>query len=542
MTFKKYSTAIFAALLAALVLAVFWQTTGFELINLDDLNYTVLHSVVKEGLTFSGIKEVFTSIQFSGYMPVTLLSYMADVEFFGLKPSGFHFTNTFLHLLNTLLLFAFLYRATGSGLKSFFAAALWAIHPLRAESVAWVAERKDVLAGFFFLAGLLSYCEYAKSKRPVFYVAALVAMLLGLLSKSILVVFPLVLLILDFWPLERFKQEGGKTKKLLIEKIPFLALSALFSVLSFINQKESIYSLQHGSVFSRIPDIPTSYLHYLKETLWPVGLFMEDRHTTNYLSGVWALGAGLLIIALTFLVWRFRKTIPAVTAGWFWYLVILFPVSGVVPLDFYLVADHFTYLPHIGLMVAAVWGTERLYSHFLQNAKPLAIAGGVIAIVLAVLCFQQVSLWRDELTLFSYVDKMSGGKNAHANKTLAFHCYNDALAHYNEGKYGEAYDELSRTLLLDPYAPKANGHKGIVAANLGRYGEAAELLRKELEMAPGDRDFSTRLANILILGGDLPGAARQGLENIRRWPDDKVAWQAINYLGGEEKARMLAGR
>ncbi|TAL15700.1 hypothetical protein EPN96_12035 [bacterium] len=535
MTFKKYSTAIFAALLAALVLAVYWQTTGFEFISLDDLEYTVLNPVVKGGLTGEGVKEAFTSTHLHAYVPVTLLSFMADVELFSLKPSGFHFTNTILHLLNTILLFAFLYRATGSSWKSFFTAALWSIHPMRAESVAWVAERKDVLAGFFFLAGLIAYCEYAKNRKPAFYIATFSAMFLGLLSKPVLVVFPAVLLITDFWPLERVKEQGENLKKLLIEKIPFIALSVLFSALTVVIQRGTIYTIERRSALARLSDIAASYVHYLKETAWPFGLIMKTRSPEAYVIGVWALAAGFLIIAFTFTAWRVRKTAPAVTAGWLWYLAVLFPVSGVLPLDFYFVADHFTYLPHIGLIVAIVWGAERLYSRFAKDLRPLTVAGGVIAVVLSVLCFRQVSLWKDDFTLFGYIDNVTGGKSALAKFSLG-------LANSRAEKHREAYDKYGEALALEPNFVRVNGYKGMAAANLGRYREAADLLRKELEIFPGDRDFCTRLASILILAGDLPGAARQGLENIKKWPEDKMAWDAVNYLGGEARAREIAGR
>ncbi|TAL17357.1 tetratricopeptide repeat protein [bacterium] len=534
MTFKNKQTAIFAALLAGLVLAVYWQTTGFEFINLDDLEYTVLNPLLKDGLTFAEIKEAFTSIQLRTYMPVTILSLMADVQIFGLKPSGFHFTNTLLHLLNTLLLFAFLYRATGSGWKSFFAAALWAVHPLRAESVAWVAERKDVLAGFFFLTGLLAYCEYARSRRPVFYATTLAAMVLGLLSKSIVVVFPAALLIADLWPLERFRQ-GETPKKLLIEKIPFISLSILFSGLSLYVHRNTFHMQGQKPLLGRLADMSTAYLHYLGETLWPFGLVMEDRNTEVHLTGLSAFGAGLLILALTFLAWKARKTVPAATAGWCWYLALLFPVSGVVLLDFFFVADHFSYLPHIGLMVALVWGTENLCSRFLKDTRSLAVVGGTLVVVLSVLCFRQVSLWKNDFIFFGYIDKMTGGQSATAKKSLG-------IAYLNSKKFEEAYSYFTQALLVDPSVLQGFGYKGHAAANLGRYREAAQLYRIELKRVPGDKDFSLMLANALVMAGDLPEGARQALENIKKWPEDKVAWQAINFLGGVAKAKMLAGK
>ncbi|TAL17595.1 tetratricopeptide repeat protein [bacterium] len=529
MTYKKYWTAIFAALLAALVLAVYWQTTGFELINLDDFDYTLQNPVVSGGLTSSGIREALTSIPLHVYMPVPLLSHMADIEFFGPNPGRFHLVNTLIHLFNTLLLFFFLRRATGSPWKSFFAAALWALHPLRVESVAWVAERKDLLSGFFFLAGLLAYLEYARSRKLFLYAAALFAMLLGLASKPILVVFPLVLLIVDFWPLARKEP----VKKLLLEKIPFFVLSVFFSALTIVSQSATIRT-DEMSVPARLADTATSYFHYLKLTFWPFGLIMEDRGTAASLTGFWAAGAGLLIIAITFMAWKLRKAAPAVTAGWCWYLAALFPVSGVVPLNFYIVADHFTYLPHVGLMIALVWGAERLYTGYVKEARPLAAAGLVLIAVLTVLSFRQTSLWKDSYTLFGYIDRETGGRSAVAKNSLA-------ISDFRAGKFQEAYDRFNAVLALDPEFNRAHGYKGIAAAKLGRYREGVFLLKKQLQLSPGEKDFCLRLANVMLLAGDHPGAARQGLENIRQWPSDKIAWEAVKYFGGEFGANMTAG-
>ncbi|TAL17904.1 tetratricopeptide repeat protein [bacterium] len=535
MTFKKYPAAIFAALLAALVLAVYWQTKGFEFIQLDDHYYTVQNPIVKSGLTFSGIKEVFTTLQLYSFIPLTYLSFMADVEFFGLGSSGFHFTNTLLHLFNSLLLFTFLYRATGSGWKSFFAAALWALHPMRAESVAWIAERKDLLSGLFFFIGLVAYREYAKSSKPLLYAATLLSMLLGLLSKPVLVIFPLVLLILDFWPLERFRQPGETIKKLLVEKTPFFMLSVLFSLLTLYNHRLLINSQVQKPVLGRLADMATAYLHYLKVTVWPFGLVMDDMSTAVHLTGFLALGAGAFLLVLFFLAWKVRKTAPAVTAGWLWYLAVLFPTSGVILLDFYFVADHFTYLPHLGLMIALVWGAGDALGKLLKNPKVPAIAGAALVIGLSVLCFRQVTFWKDDFTLFGYIDRVTGGQSATAKKSLG-------VTYFNSGKYKEAYDHYGMALELLPTIRQGNGYKGSAAAKLGRHREAVELYRKELKVSPGDRDISVALVEALIMVGDRPGAARQALIHIRQWPGDQGAWLYINYLGGEEKARMLAGR
>jgi tetratricopeptide (TPR) repeat protein len=285
----------------------------------------------------------------------------------------------------------------------------------------------------------------------------------------------------------------------------------------------------------RLADMATAYSHYLRETVWPFGLVMDDRSTAVHLTGPIAFGAGLLILVLTLLAWRISKSAPAVTAGWLWYLVVLFPTSGVVLLDFYFVADHFTYLPHIGLMVALVWGAGNGFGKLFKNPKTPAIAGAMLVIALSVFCYRQVSLWKDDFTFFGYIDKMTGGRSAMAKKSLG-------IAYYDAGKYQEAYDNYSMALQIFPGLRKVPGYKGAAAAKLGRYREAIELYRLQLRSSPGDWDISLMLVEALIAVNDLPGAARQALQNIRQWPNDTEAWQAINYLGGEAKARELAGR
>lgn len=520
-------------LLAALVLAVFWQSAGFELIRLDDSKYTLSNPAVRGGLSWSNVKGAFSTVKIGNFMPVTQLSYMSDAEIFGLKPSGFHITNVLIHLLNSVLFFLFLYRATGSPYKSFFAAALWAVHPLRAESVAWVAERSDLLSGLFFFLALFPYSRYAEKKEPAGYLLALSLFFLGIASKPTLAVFPLILLIFDFWPLERVQRQGEAVKNLLVEKIPFLALSVLFSVITLGNQSVSVSNMEERGLPELLSTVVSSCAHYLRATFLPVDLVMQYGRPAGYLSGVWAALAWLALAAAGFLAWRYRKKAPAEVAGWCWYLAALLPVSGIVPLGFYYVADHFTYLPHAGLMIALVWGACSVYGKFTKEMRPPGVAGAAALIVLSVLCFRQVSVWRDGYAFFGYIDRATAGRSALAKNGLAV---NDLFA----GRFREAYDNLGKVIELDPSFRYANGYKGIAAEKLGRFREAAGLYKKQLQQFPGEMDYSVKLANVLIMAGDLPGAARQGLENTGRWPNEKVAWDAVNLLGGEARARALA--
>ncbi|TAL17902.1 tetratricopeptide repeat protein [bacterium] len=543
MTDKKYSTAIFAVLLAALAAAVYWQSTGFELVDLDDLEYTVYNPIVSGGLTWTGIKAAFTQFSQKYWIPVTWLSYMADVSVSGMSPAAFHRTNVILHSLNASLVFLLFRFATGSGWKSFFAAALWALHPLRVESVAWVTERKDVLAGFFFLLALLGHFRYVKTEKKLWLAAIALCALLGLMAKPVVMVLPVAMLLLDFWPLGRFPEGGFKANpkgcgRLLLEKAHLFALSVVFVIVTVRAQAiEGAFNVDAGrsGLYENLATAVKAYSAYLYETVWPAGLFVRGQeYVTHFGYAATALCLGGLVL-VSFLAFRFRKSCPELAFGWFWYLLILFPNSGIVQAGMNTFSDRFTYLPHVGLTVGAVWGAERLYSRFFADIRPLVALCAVLLTVLPVLSYRQTGVWRDDFTLFGYIDRVTGGRSALAKSVLGG-------AFMRAGKYQEAYDNYSYALRLDPYTPRGNGDKGMAAAKLGRFREAADLYRMELRASPGDRQFCIRLANVLIVAGDLPGAARQGLENIRQWPGDKEAWEAVNYLGGEEKAKALAKR
>ncbi|TAL17358.1 hypothetical protein EPN96_05900 [bacterium] len=542
MTFKKYSTAIFAALLAGLVLTVYWQTTGFEFINLDDPEYTVRNPFVNGGLSIEGIHAAFTQFWGRYWIPVTWLSYMADVSVSGLSPEGFHRTNVILHGLNVLLLFFVLRNATGSTVRSFFVAALWAIHPLRAESVAWVAERKDVLSGFFFLLALLGHIEYARTGKKLWLAAITVFALFGLMAKPVVMVLPVALLLMDFWPLGRFPEGRLKENlpgygKLLFEKAHLFALSAVFVLITLKSQKidDALNSglTNTAGAYVNFAAAVKAYCAYIFGTFWPVGLYLRGKEYELTFGVPLTILCFAVLVLVSFLAFKHRKRFPELAFGWFWYLLILFPNSGIVRAGISTFSDRFTYLPHIGIMVAAVWGVERLYSRFAKDLRPLATAGAGIIAILSILCFRQVSIWKNDISLFTHADRVTGGKSAMAKEVLG-------VAWFLVGRYQESYDSFTVALELDPGFAGGYGYKGLAAARLGRYAEASELCRKELQLNPGNKEITTRLAYILIRAGDLPGGARLGLENIRRWPDDKVAWEAVNYLGGEAKARALA--
>ncbi|TAL18096.1 tetratricopeptide repeat protein [bacterium] len=503
MTFKKHSTAIFAALLAALVLAVYWRTTGFELLTWDDNIYITKNPLVTGGLRWESVKTSFSSGYGGHWIPLTWLSYMADVSFFGPEPGVFHRTNVILYLASVILLFLFLRSATGSTRRSFFAVALFAMHPLRVESVAWVTERKDVLSGLFFILALWSYLLYTRTKTPGWYATLIISAVLGILSKPILVVLPVALLLLDFWPLGRFTTEDGKKKlqgfkTLLLEKAPLFALSFSFVAITLYNQlinnpKVHEYQFSYG-----LANAATAYWKYLGRTFFPNDLILQYDTPTSSAGALAAIVSFASLVAITFLAFRFRRRAPEGAFGWFWFLLLLFPNSGIVPAGMQSFSDRFTYLPHIGLAIAFVWGTAHLARRVRLSEKNLLLPGAALVAVLAVASVTFTGYWKNTYTLFGHIDEIYGGRNA-----LALNCLATASLYGNDP--ATALSQLDRLRQVEPRFPSLNHNRGYALYKLGRYDEALEALRLELAANPQNAAVRSMISTVMRARAEKPG-------------------------------------
>ncbi len=347
-------------ILAVMTWAVFGQTLRHDFVDYDDRDYVLENDVVKRGLTAEGFRYAFARVHAGNWHPLTTLSHMADVEWHGLKPGGHHLTNVVLHGGAVLLLFVALRRMTGSIWRSALVAAIFAIHPLRAESVAWIAERKDVLSGFFFVATLVAYSWYASRVQSHWrYLTVIILAVAGMMSKPMLVTLPFVLLLLDVWPLRRFPTgaSGHWTAlwPLVREKIPLFLLSAGSSAVTVFAQETAVVPLQDLPTGMRMANAVVSYCVYLIKLVWPMGLapFYPHQHET---IPVWQIAGGLLWLGgvTTAVVWQWRRR-PYLLVGWFWYLGMLFPVIGIMQVGMQARADRYTYLPVIGVVFALVW-------------------------------------------------------------------------------------------------------------------------------------------------------------------------------------------
>jgi tetratricopeptide (TPR) repeat protein len=496
-------------LFAALV-ALYWPAVDFGLLAIDD-PYYVRSIQVSRGLEPASIVRAFTSLPEEDlYLPVTTLSFMADVSLFGVSARGFHLTNVLLHAISMALLLLVLWRMTGSLWRSGLAAALVALHPLRVESVAWVAERKDVLAIFFFVATMGAYLRYARTGRLAWYAAVLLGAVVSLLSKPILVTLPLLLLLLDFWPLGRVRQAmaaagerppSAALRGLVLEKLPLLALSAGISLLVLKTQGAGASIHVELGLLPRIFHAAASGGLYLFQTLWPADLGFRTFEKS------WGISPALLALAaagttcLTIGAIRFAGRFPAMAAGWGWYLVALLPVSGVLPSGVQWLSDRFTYLPHIGLMLGLAWTIDEIA---LRRGRRREVAVLLVAAVgaAALTTSRQLPYWKDGATLFA--KRLEASRD---DPRYVDHYAGELMA---LGDFARARSEVERILphALDPWygIPIQLKHLDLIERLENRSAAIAQA-RRYLAAESGFWKTRLRLADLLLADGQYREAA-----------------------------------
>src|SRR5438046_3082818 len=390
--------------LAVLTWIVFGQTLWHDFINYDDPRYVYENTKITSGLSVSGIAWAFTHIHSMNCHPLTTISHMLDCQLYALRPGWHHFTNVLLHTIAVLLLFLALQQMTGAFWQSAFVAAVFAIHPLRVESVAWIAERKDVLSGVFFMLTLLAYFRWTRKRTVGRYLAMSILFACGLMSKPMLITTPIILLLLDYWPLNRFSE--ATLSKLVIEKIPLFALSGGSCVATLWAQNFALGSTEFLPLQWRITNAVFSYFEYVRQMFWPVDLIPFYVHPENRLE-MWRLCLGIVVlVSLTLIAFMRRKQNPYLLVGWLWYLVMLIPVIGIVQVGLQGHADRYTYLPQIGLDIALVWLIWDLTKSCLPRRSASAKAGrpqkiimsaaaAIVLITLSSLSWKQTTHWRD---------------------------------------------------------------------------------------------------------------------------------------------------
>ncbi|MEI7534484.1 MAG: hypothetical protein WCK57_08950 [Verrucomicrobiae bacterium] len=501
--------------LALGTLALYWPTIHHPFFALDDNLYVTANLQVQAGLTWAGVKWAFTNTAASNWHPLTWLSHMLDCQCYGLNPAGHHLTNIFFHLATVLLLFKWLHNATTAVWPSALVAALFAWHPLHVESVAWVAERKDVLSAFFWMLTLLAYSRYVKRQNSTNYLLVLLLFLCGLMAKPMLVTLPFVLLLADFWPLNRLTPETFSKKhiaRLLLEKIPFLALSLTVSVVNFLAQKGG------GATWSadilpwpvRLANALVSYVRYISKTFWPVDLaviYPYERHWPLWFVFV----AGMLLLAGSALVILRLRQNPFLFFGWFYFIGTLVPTIGLVQVGAQAMADRYLYLPSIGLFIVIVWGANELLKAQ-PHQKNIATFAGIIGLgACLMLTSRQLAYWQNSVKLFVHTVEVTSDNytaDAYLGSALEAAGLSDAALPF--------YFESVR---ITPYFPFAQWNLGMALFRKNRIPEACEHLAAAAKMTPNDPVIQCYYGKALAADGKLTAADAQFFKALQLKPD-----------------------
>jgi len=483
----KPSRTIFAIGLAliAVTVAVYSQVRNFDFIIYDDPAYVTLNQQVKDGLSVKGVVWAFTSSQASNWHPLTWLSLMLDCELFGPDPHRMHLTNLLLHTANSILLLIILVRMTKSLWASAFVAFAFALHPLHIQSAAWIAERKDVLSALFWFLTMLVYLRYADKPSIRSYLVTLLVFVLGLMAKPMLVTLPIVLILLDWWPLRRFikhPQAGVGAKHLLMEKIPFFILSAISSVITVVVQQRTgaVKDIAQYSLIARVANAMTSYINYIVKMFWPARLSIFYPHPGDAFEMTTVIICGLLLIAITAIViWQARSR-GYLFVGWVWYIVTLLPVIGIIQVGNQAMADRYTYIPLIGLFIIVAWGLPELLVRF----KPaLAVAGIASVIAMSAVTYVNLGYWQNSITVLEHaIDVTENNRFAEANLGVAY---------LQKNMYDQAIGHLEKSLQYDPNDAMSNLNIGVALFRKGKIDEAIIHFEKSRQSNP--RDIAVRL-------------------------------------------------
>ena len=541
--------------LVVLTLAAYWQVGAFDFIGYDDNQYVYDNLHVRKGLSWENVGWAFTTGRASNWHPLTWLSHMLDVQLFGLRSGAHHAVNLAFHVANTLLLFLILRRMTAAVWQSAMVAALFALHPLHVESVAWVAERKDVLSTFLGLLTIAAYVRYTRNPGRGRYFLVAVLFALGLMVKPMLVTLPFVFLLLDYWPLGRMslslaeqststeqpsktawksrKQRGnsqsrsvGESQKILpimgrlvLEKLPLLMLSVLSCVVTYIVQQGAMVSIEHVSFGPRIANALLAYVHYLGKMVWPLNLALPYPFKFSPDAGHILLSIALLVSITSAAIWAWRSCRPYLTVGWFWYLGTLVPVIGIVQVGSQGMADRYTYIPSIGIFIMAVWGLTELIATWDRRHLALPMIGLPVLAACFMLTRVQIQYWRNTETLFLHTnDVIPGSKTVH--KILM-------MWYWEQEKPAESIAQAEEVLKLDPQNAEAHTHIALILIEQKRWDEAAAHLKIALQSNPSFAAAYNHYGVVLFAKEDAEGAIKHLREAVRLEPENVCARQNL---------------
>jgi protein O-mannosyl-transferase len=501
--------------LAGITLVAFGRALFCQFINFDDPDYVYENRVVSRGLTWNSIRWAFSFHAFNWH-PLTWLSHMLDCQIYELHPAEHHATNLALHLAAVILLFLVLRRMTGALWQSAFAAAVFAVHPLRVESVAWISERKDVLGGFFFVLTVAAYVRYVRKPSVARYGLTVLLFALGLMSKPMLVTLPLILLLLDYWPLRR----AIPPRKLILEKLPLLALSVGSSIATILAQHKAIQSIQVYPLGARLGNAAISCIVYLRQMVWPNGLAIFYPYPQGGFAGWEVALAAILVIGATVVVWMQRRARPWLLVGWGWYLIMLLPVIGIVQVGGQAHADRYTYLPQIGICIVVAWLAAEWVQRLRISKQAVGAATAVVVGVLAFCTWKQTGYWHDDETLWPHtIACTTNNEMSHYNLGFAFD---------KKGEMDQAIAEYREALRIRPNYGEALNNLGLALLQQGKVDEAMEYLQQAYQAGPNRAEPCVNIGSALLRKGRIDEAIARFQEALQLKADNPTAY---NNLG-----------
>jgi tetratricopeptide (TPR) repeat protein len=521
--FNRRQEIIICIFLIVASLVVYWQITNHEFINYDDGIYVTENPHVQLGLTFKSIKWAFTTGHAANWHPLTWLSHMLDIELYGLNPMGHHWTSLQIHLINSILLFFVLKMMTGAIWKSAFVAALFALHPLHVESVAWISERKDVLSTFFLILSMWAYVRYVRKQDKKCYFLLILFFILGLMAKPMLVTLPFVLLLLDFWPLSRFQSKTKTISGLICEKFPLFALSAASCIITFFVQKNSgaVVSAEIFPLILRIANAFISYVNYLEKTLWPQNLTLLYPYP-NILPLGRAILSGLLLLCISAVIFMARKRCSYLVTGWLWYIGTLVPVIGLVQVGAQSMADRYTYIPIVGIFIILTWGIADISARW-RYRKILLLLFSVTALVSISICtWFQTHYWQNSKTIFTHTVNVTN------NNSIAH--YGLGMAYDQQGKLNKAVLHYNKALKINPNYAQAHHNLGTVLIRQDNMKAAIYHFNRALQLNPNYSKAHYNLAKVYMKLNKIESAIHYFQEALNIDSDMEIALFNLSWI------------
>jgi tetratricopeptide (TPR) repeat protein len=507
--------------LLAAVFAVYGQVWSHEFLNYDDPDYVTANAHVQGGLSAANFVWAFTSTYASNWHPLTWLSHMLDFQLFGLRSGPHHLMNVAIHAISTLVLFAFLWKATGARWRSAFVAFVFALHPLHVEAVAWTAERKEVLSGMFWMLTFVAYLSYTRQKSLARYALVVAMVVCALMAKPMAITLPVVLLLLDYWPLRRFERE--RQAALVIEKLPLVALAIGSAIVTYLVQQRTgaVSGVDQIPVLNRLANAFASYFVYLVKFAWPSNLAVFYPYPESP-QWVLTIASALTIAGITAFAIRQARVRPYFAVGWIWFLVTLLPVIGLIQAGAQSHADRYMYLPMIGLTIAIAWGLADWLERRGWSQTALAAGATAVCAAWAMVTFVDVNYWRDSIAIFERAIQVTD-RNA-----IAYNNLGSAL--WDQGRLTEALPKFEMAVMIQPQAPEKQDNLGSALTAAGRFEEAQVHLERALQLSPDLAKAHVDLALAFMRQRKIEDASAHYLTALRLQPDNPEAHYGLGGI------------